>query len=328
MPLLVSDDMQMAVKQRSAEASTQIAAALSAMYAGVGAKAQLNAVRQTLNAISSHVTSSTLTIGRTNENTLDAVINPTNLASGEPALAEEPYYVSILVLVPRAYFGGRSYPTPVVLGVRSFTQYRDAKTGQILRSRDDHTPVKQASLIIEPYLTPSARKVWRAHSGEAADELRMLMAATTRNEETELDAAAAKWTSIGAHPCDSTATMSCLVADRRDDLRTTISSLTDDEPMKVSPVEAPLPTPITFHAQRVTLSDDGSHPIQAVISNVDAQSVAKLAATLVVSPLDAGSIPAVVKDQARIAPTAMALDTAAHTLTLTFPSLKPWVLHA
>ena len=327
-PFLVADDMQVAVKSRAAEAATQIATALSFMVHGIGAKAGFNSVRQSLTAIANHDLSSTLTIGRSAENTIDAVISPNNVASGDPALVGQAYDVAVLVLVPRVYFGGRDNPSPAVLMVRSFTQYRDAETGEVLHARNGAALVEQASPTIEHYLSPTALRLWaKADTYEKQASIQALMDDVTVASHNRFDATLENWKRIGGQPCDyyyakgTAPQQTCLSPAWDDTLWPAIAALLEDEPTKAVPFEASLPAPVRLSAQQVLLSDDGSHPIQAVIAGVDARSVTNLAASLNVTPYQASAAPKA-GPPVSITATSLTLDQAARTLTLTFPSLK------
>jgi hypothetical protein len=323
-PLLVTDDVQVAVKSRAAEAASQIAGALSGLIGGVGIGANAKYAKTSLTAIANHDLTSTLTIGRESENTLLAVITPNNQASNDPALVSQSYDVAVLVLIPRYYFGGVRDISSTVIGLSTFTQYRDAKTGAVLPQRSPEFLAAQAGDLIESYLTPPGRKVWNRLSDAAkAREAERLMGPVVGAQE------AAFFDVVGCADAAEIAksqTVLCpggasLFSSSKKSLWTVASTLASDNVVKAAVFQAQLPAPITVPSQQVLLTDDGNHQVQAVLGQVSARAVTKLAAVLRVTPYDKAAgkaAPAPVSIPAQ----ALSLDTAAHTLTLSFPSLK------
>ena len=144
-PLLVADDLEVALKSRAAEAAEQIGLALNFMLHGVGVNTAANNVRQALTAISSQQLSSGLTVSRDNDNTLYVHIAPNNQASGDPTLTGQTYDAAVLLLIPRTYFGWEGDgPTPAQISLVTYTQFRDAKSSRVL---DAMSPADQAAKI-------------------------------------------------------------------------------------------------------------------------------------------------------------------------------------
>jgi len=323
-PLLVADDVQVAVKSRAAEAAAQIAGALSLMVHGVGANANASALRQSLSAISNHDLTSTLTVSRESENTLYALITPNNQASNDAALVSQNYDVSVLVLVPRYYFGGVRDTKSTVIAVTNFTQYRDATSGKILPARSNGTLAKQLDAIIPHHFADPAPPDWKTMTiDDKASEAERLMGpvlSASRDTFNKL---------VSCNDDDHAKSKFCygkgksyLSTERMDSFWTEISSLTDDTVDKTALFQAQLPAPIKVSSQQVLLTDDGTHPMQAVVGAVDARSVAKLAAFLKVTPFDNKIDEWKAQTPAMIPAQSLTLDTTAHTLTLAFPSLK------
>lgn len=292
------------------------------MLQGVGASAQLNAFKASITAITNRDYSSAITVGRAADNTLDVVISPNNMASGEPALLNQTYDVAVLLLVPRNYFGGRLNPSAAILALRSFTELRDARTGDILPQRDDRSLDDRGASLIREWVRPEYQHDWdKAPRAERVAFVQSLGDAVTTGDLDELWGALKKKTTINGRKC----TDSCFndTGPRVQTLWPVVASLNEDSPAKIVPFQMPLPAPIRVPPQTVQLNDDGTHPIQAVLYGVQARSSANLAAKLIVTPFTVDPAGGGKAGEAVPVPaTAVALNADAHTLTLTFPSLK------
>jgi hypothetical protein len=320
-PLLVADDVQVALKSRAAEAASQVALGLSALVGGTGIAANANSLQASLTAISNHDLSSTLTIGRESESSLYALITPNNQASDQAALVSQTYDVAVLLLIPRYYFGGVSDPQSPTISVSTYSEYRHATTGEVLKNDSTDLLVKEADRIIPPHLTADGLGVWRTMSSmERVEEAKRLAAAVkVGSSDLFLDEVECK----SAHASDfklCKGVKPYLDGYFAPSLWTAMGTFLDYEPEKLSLFQALLPAPIKVPTQEVLLSDDGTHPIQAVLGGVSARSTAKLAAFLKVTPFDTETW----KDESPVVIPAqgLSLDATAHTLTLTFPSLK------
>jgi hypothetical protein len=331
-PMLVADDVQAALNSRAAEAASQIAFGVSALVQGAGIAANAGSFKQSLTAITNHDLSSTLTVGREAENSLYALITPNNQASNQASLVSQTYDVAVLLLVPRAYFGGVVDPQSPTIAVATFSEYRDAKTGVILTDNAQSAMLEQAKRVLPRYLSNEGKTAWyRMAADEQANEVKRLA-------DTVKAAAPEKfWERVNCtlskpevptqfcgcpHP-DATQTgktsLTCFTGTRAS-LWTELSSFLDYDVDKLSLFQARLPTAVQVPSQQIVLNDDGNNPLQAVLGGVSGRSIAKIGAFMEVTPFDVKAWNS--KAPVTIPAQALTLDTTAHTLTATFPSLK------
>lgn len=335
-PLLVADDVQAALMSRAAEAASQIAVGLSAMTHGAGIGTNLSALKQSLTAISNHDLSSALTVGRESDSSLYALITPNNQASNQASLVSETYDVAVLVLIPRSYYGRVTDPQTPAISVTTFSEYRDAKSGELLQQTPRELIAQHADRIIPRYLTPEGREVWDHDLADPQKRYKETMRLVSAVKMADPDTFQQLVGCLNAgFPEDPGGGLSRLcVPDEgdpshyyslfgrylRSSLWTDLATLIDYDPDKLAMFQAQLPTPIKTTSQQVLLNDDGSNPIQVTLGGVSARSIAKLGAFLDITPFDVKSW----KSQPPVTvPTqALTLDTTAHTITATFPSLK------
>ena len=331
-PLLVADDVQVALKSRAAEAASQLAFGLSALMHGTGIAANATSLRESLTAISNHDLTSTLTVGRESESSLYALITPNHQASNQAALVSQTYDIAVLLLIPRYYFGDVIDPQSPIISVSTFSEYRDATTGKILVVDTTQALAEQADRVIPRYLTSDGHNVWRglsidekAHEAERlADAVRgglPLVFISRIRCEKEIDPKTNVDNTYPTKLCNwSGNPTSYIVRGYTGPLWVAAGSFLDYDVGKRALFQAQLPSPIKVPTQQVLLSDDGTHPMQAVLGGVSGRSAARIAAFLEVTPFDNKTW----KDQppVMIPAQSLALDANAHTLTLTFPSLK------
>ncbi len=325
-PLLVTDDIQVAIKARAAEAAEQLAAALSFMVHGVGVGANLNAVKQSLESIQNHDLTSSMTVGRDTSSSIYVEVSPNNTASGDPSLVNQTYDVPVLLLIPRSYFGGVRDVSPVQISVTTYQQLRDAASGAVLPGRPAAVLVREASDILEPYLlTQNDRRAWdRLSDDERLAAIRPLYADSLSGDMGGLVRDLKAFTSFGPFGCDNLGDGEsrygpCVDYRQASNLWTALGVLGNDSNASNAILQLPLPTPITVQAQQVVLADDGENSVQAVLGGVGGRSITKLAAQLRLTPYDATSG---VGAEVDVPAQKLTLDPTAHTLTLSFPSLK------
>ena len=327
-PLLVADDVQVALKSRAAEAATQIALALSGLVGGVGIAGNANSLQQSLTAITNHDLTSTLTVGRESESSVYALISPNNQASDQASLVSQTYDVALLLLVPRSYFGSAVDPQSSTIAVSSYSEYRDAKTGKILPDTSAGELAAAADQVLSPYLSPDGQTAWRkldrkAKAAEATWLVRPIEEASPSlfYQRLQCKPDPDRRSSFVSQLCvTENGAQRSLIDGLPPVMWTRIGTLLNYTRDKLSLFQSPLPAPISVPQQQVLLSDDGKNPIQAVLGAVRGRSVSRLAASMRVTPFDTkawASLPAV-----DVPAQTLALDTSAHTLTLTFPSLK------
>jgi len=322
-PFLAADDVQIALHSRAAEAASQIAVGLSALVHGVGLAANAGAINESLTAISNHQFTSSLTVGRESESSLYVLITPNNQSSNQAALASQTYDVAVLVLIPRYYFGGAFDPQSPIISVATFSEYRDASTGEILTDGGRSMLIQQGERIIVPHLTPEGLTAWNSLTpDEKYDEAKRLadtikqgsMAAglMLRLECKGEKSASAFCQKLHSKPGFVTTYPAALWAD--------FASLLDYDSEKLALFEARLPTPIAVPSQQVILSDDGTKPLQALLGGVSGRSMAKVTAFLNVTPFDVKAWER--RPTLKISAQTLTFDGSAHTLALSFPSLK------
>lgn len=314
-PFLVADDMEVALKSRATEAAQQIAFALNFMIHGVGGNAGVNNVNMALTAISSQDLSSALTVARDNDNTLYIHIAPNNQASGDPTLVGQTYDVAVLLLVPRRYFTWRGDQfDPARISLVSYTQFRDATSGEILPIRPAATNAKDLDRVLMPFFAADQERIdwWSKLSDrqKVAEAKPLMGAIVAGNPETfreNLDGGS-------ACPSKPSSYNLCLPAGLGSSLWAGLSSVLSDNSYKSAMFEAPVPQKVRVPFQTVLVADDKTHPMQVLVGSVDGVSTATLAARLNVKTTSGGSV-------VTIPAQSLVLDTTAHVMTLTFPSL-------
>lgn len=293
-PLLAADDLDVAMRSQSSETARQLGFALNFMIHGIGGSAGANAVKQQLQTLANQDLSSALTISRDNDNTLYVEIAAANTASGLPTLIGQTYDVAVLLLVPRSYFGGihpGSDLQPAKIGFVSSTDFRDATDGKILSIGKWSGYLDRFDQILKPYANNNLRKYWKSirpaetKIGLIVNALDLLQQADydkyldTYFSEEDFDALKS------TNNCNiDQKNYRCFPSRAAPAIWAGLIAINDDSPNKYGLFEAPIPLPIKIPAQTVLLSDDGSSPIQAVVGNVTAQSVASLTATLHFTP--------------------------------------------
>jgi hypothetical protein len=146
LPILVTDDIERALKSRAVEMAQQIGLALSASFQSVGGSLGLNKVNQTLNAISGQDINSRLTVTRQSDNTIYVRIGASYESTAGLALVGQTYNVSLLLLVPNEYFGGKNCSPEIKVFMHN--ELRNALDGTILASRPTDTFVSQGDKAI------------------------------------------------------------------------------------------------------------------------------------------------------------------------------------
>lgn len=312
-PLLVADDVQTAFATSSAEVASQLALGLSALQHGAGIAANTGALHQDLTAISNHVLSSSLTIGRESESSIYALITPNNQASDQASLVSQTYDVAVLLLVPRFYFGAADALQPVPITLSTYSQYRDASSGVVLPEATEEAKIHAADQIMHHHLSADAWKKWVEEDRNG--KLLNITALTDAIEIGSLGDFIIAFCDVSPSQCEKQQALGHLAPV----LWNEFGSLLDYDPVKQAVFEAPLPPPIRIPSQQVLLVDDGVNPIQTSVGGVTAKSATKLSAFLNVTPFDPDRSAAL--DPIMVPSQSLSLNTSAHTLTLTFPSL-------
>jgi hypothetical protein len=324
-PLLVTDDIEKAVKSSAVETARQIGFALSAMLQGIGANASLNKMDQTLNAISGQDINSRFTLSRLTDNTIYARLG----ASAAPtkagrALVGQTYDISLLLLVPVGYFGSNAPKSEIQ--VISHNEFRDANTGTILPIRSRKALAQAADLAMQDVLSENKLAAWMV----ADEDLKVgiaqkLSCAIQRSNYWEKS----DCVSGVALNFDDLLTKMKLPSAKKGEpdvdlggkygrvLWTRLSSLSADSPIKTAFFQLPSRQNVRVPVQTALLLDDTQNVTQVQLQNVVGATNRTVNAMLEL--VDAArsrtyAIPA----------QSMSADSNTQVLTLGFPSLAKW----
>lgn len=323
-PLLVTDNIERAIKSSAVETARQIGFALSAMLHGVGANVGLNQLDQTLNAVSGQDINSRFTLARLTDNTIYVRVGAAVAPTGGMALIGQTYDISLLLLVPVGYFDDTgSNPEIKVI---NYNEFRDANTGSILPIRSSKALVHAADLAMEDVLSGERLAAWKA-----ADEItkvniaQSLSCAIQRSNYWEksncieegvsnFEDLLAKTTLPSAKKGAPDVTFA--KANSRV-LWTRLSVLSADSPIKTAFLQLPGLQNVRIPAQTALLLDDTKDVTQVQLQNT--------------SGVTNGTVNAVLEltDAARdrkyaLAALFMSADSNTQVLTLGFPSLTKW----
>lgn len=322
LPLIAADDMQVALKSKAVEVAQQLGVALSLMVHGVGANVGAKNLRQSLDAVLSHDLSSSLTVTRSNENTLYLRIAPNNEPSGEPALVGQSYDIAVLLLVPIGYLHAAADPR-VKFDV--VTEYRDARTGAILHTANETHRAAELDRVLQPFMSAQGFHRWT----RLRPETRLYVGRELSTAAVGLSIPAME-SFIGCLPGDrpiDTAVVpkdydqerierGCVASIEQHQARyllTALGAYIADSPFKSGLIDVPHPVDIGLPQQTVIVSDNGTSAASAMLSGVRGGASSRLQGYLDLTVKNGGGT-------RRIPATSSTIDPVAHTLTLTFPS--------
>jgi len=147
LPLLVTDDLEAAVRRRSVEDLRQIAVALSAVAAGTGLTGQISSTSDALRASAGRDFNSTFTVARLAENTLQCRFGAMHQAGVHYAMIPQTHNVTVLLLVPRAI--AESAPEAArMLHLVAQTRLIDVENGKPLDNRTEDEVLARADAIL------------------------------------------------------------------------------------------------------------------------------------------------------------------------------------
>ncbi|PHR06086.1 MAG: hypothetical protein COB29_10965 [Sulfitobacter sp.] len=159
-PLLVTDNLEKAVKSRAVEVAKQIGLAVNFMVKGVGANIGANNLDRDVKSILANDLNSLLTVSRMNDNSLYIRLGASNQASAGRTIVSKTYDVSLLMLVPISYLEKHSIP---ILTLYTHTEFRDSKDGAVLVGKDAASVISQFEKVAGRYLqTKEVRAKWEA----------------------------------------------------------------------------------------------------------------------------------------------------------------------
>ena len=328
-PLLVTDDVERAIRSRAAETARQIALALGALTGGFAANAGVNKVDQTLETELGQELNSHLMVSRLSDNTMYARVGGTSDPVSGANLVGQNYNISVLLLVPSAYLpksaANTSQPVARDIQVVASTELRYAETGEILPDRGSTTYQQQIEAAIDatfPELNPSAaatgdtpRGIWDGLSFDARrEQIRVLRSAIERGDFADFVEKAKASTSFAAK------------ADGGDikSLWARLTGLIADSSFKSAVLNLPDAPAASLRENEVaTVFDDTKANAVVVLQNVGWLSNSTLGAVLDLYALRNGTTV-----RTPFPAQSIALDQKKDTLTLTFPSLVKWGIDA
>ncbi|MGY6275073.1 hypothetical protein [Methylomonas sp. MgM2] len=331
-PILATDDLERAMKSRSEEVALQIALAASGLGNATGGKLSVNNLNQTVNAIIGSDLNSRLTVTREVDNVINVKIGASNQATAGEALVGQNYDISLILLVPRSYFNeyldsgsakGPSLVSGPIIQALSYTQFRNAVTGEVLSPRSPDTFLSQFDEVMKEILSGTGNSEllieWADIEKEAREQVgreihgyirsgnyedfnNKLFFSTDNPTEIRSDFFRAK---------DIIKNIGPLWAPS---LWTRASTILSDSPFKSHFIQLRLPEPITVPAQTAAIIDNRIDNATIQLANVYGDSIDSLMAAITFTPK--GNRNAVVL-RAQIN-----LDRTKKLLTFIFPSLN------
>jgi hypothetical protein len=180
LPLLVTDDLEGAVRRRSVEDVRQVAVALSAVVSGAGIGGQLGSTKDALGAIAGRDLNSTFTVARVSENTLRCRFGAIHQAGVHYAMIPQTHSVTVLVLVPRAV-AEKETELDRTLHLVAQTRLVDVETGIPLENRSERDVLARVGGVLVDHEVVS-----REHTPDDG-KLRGILAAVTANHPDVFD---------------------------------------------------------------------------------------------------------------------------------------------
>jgi len=133
-PLLVTDDLEAALRSRSVDELRQTALALAAAFGNIGGLGNVEQTDEELRTVAGRDLNSTFTVARVNDNTVLCRFGALYQATAHYAMVPQTHNVTLLVLVPR----DQAVLEPGVdrrVRLSSLTTLVDAETGEQLPGR-------------------------------------------------------------------------------------------------------------------------------------------------------------------------------------------------
>ncbi|MHB1308611.1 MAG: hypothetical protein ACYC23_16140 [Limisphaerales bacterium] len=164
-PLLVTDNIQSAIRSQSMEQLIQLGIALSAMYSGVGAEADLQQVSDKLRTTVGRDFNSTFTVGRASDNTLRVRFGAMQQSAGTYAMIPQTHTVTVAMAVPTDVTCVRLVAKTTML---------DAERGKELPARKKKAVLNQVRKVLSRYNI--------SHGAHGDTELKSLLGYIERND--------------------------------------------------------------------------------------------------------------------------------------------------
>lgn len=319
-PLLVTDDIERALKSRAVETARQIGLALSFMIHGVGGNLGANNLNQSLAAISGQDINSRLTVARLSDNTLYARVGAAYQSTAGVGLVGQTYDVSLLLLVPPEYFAVHDCIPQV--DVLTHNDLRDALGGGVLADRPPATLASQASAAMHSSLGLVAQcrrflKAWDHSDTKTKTSLVRLLAGPIQQSKDFADFESAVeevHRRLMKNEPDE-----CLSVYAKA-LWTRVSAVLADSAFKSAFFELRKPEPIIVSSQPALLLDDSKDKAQISLQVSSGQPSQMIRASLKLAPKAQGA------QSSELVAQTIVFDPSARLLTLTFPSPTKWGL--
>lgn len=325
-PLLVTDDIERALKSRAVEAARQLGVALSFMSHGVGGSLGASNVNQTLDAISGQEINSRLTVTRLSDNTIYARIGAAYETTAGVALVGQTYNVSLLLLVPFDYFVRED--CEVQIQILTHSEFRDAFHGGILADRPTSTLVRQADQAMQATLVGGTEyrnllMAWNSSDDKTKESITRRLAGPIQTSNfTAFNCALKRTKKLLPVKEEEGQALSLdeLKPDYKRALWTRLSVVLADSSFKSAHFELRRPPTISVPKQTALLLDDTKDKAQAQLQTVSGAPSRTITASVMLNAKVKGKGP---KNYELVAQT-VSLDPISRVLTLTFPSPAKW----
>jgi len=143
-PMLVTDNLEGALKSRTVNTIRDLTLALSVLTGKVDVDSKLSSYTDNLTRVLGTDLNSLLTVAQVNDNSIRVRLGAARQATAEHATIPRTHNVTLLVLVPRSHEGDR-------LHVEAATELRHASTGYTLRSPSQKSRTKEVHSRLKRY---------------------------------------------------------------------------------------------------------------------------------------------------------------------------------
>jgi hypothetical protein len=308
-PILVTDDVERAVKSKTLETARELALALNLLAPAASAGAALHDLQQSLSSNLGQQINSRLTVTRQANNTLYARIGAAEDPTSGLNLIGQTYDISALLLVPKLYFERMGpYQSQVAeLQVITYSELRNPRTGESLpdtqKSAEElsTTSIEDALQDVNQSWAANWKTLTQQDKSKADAISNELLLGIQRSDFTLFSAALQQ---AGAVPNDD---------DRYRTVWTRLTQLLSDTAYGSTIIELHGPAPISFviPPEPIALLDDGSSSV-VQLSGVNGITSSGINARLVIQAPVAVSLDAL----------SVVVDPKSGNLVVTFPSLK------
>lgn len=327
-PILVTDDVERAVKSSSVEVAKQLSLAISAISPAVAAGGGLNALQQDLNAVSGQEINSRLTVTRQSDNTIYARIGAAEDPTSGLSLIGQTYDVSVLLLVPTGLFqsqaGALAASETANVRVVTYLEFRDSMNGTELPERMGSYSNESVGTIRDTFnsVSPYLGTFWDSLS--PTKQYNFIDAITPALQVSDYESfrqALLALKNEGPEHGDTTlpsnsVSSANVYAAHFGEIWTRLTTLLTDSEYENATIELHGPDPISIAAQSATLFDDGKQSSQATLYQASGIVPGQINAKLVLTS----------PQPATLVAQSIVFDPKEGNLSFAFPSLKAWGL--